>query len=183
LDKAIITVLLIISGVVCVTVMFNGILPAISRGSDSVASMAAQVDDRIKSQVGIVQAVSEYDPNDVVDHWNDVNANGKFDIFAWVKNVGDSRILGYENCDVFFGTEGNFERIPNATFVTGEPKPYPYWQGTVEDTSIDWGRGQTLKITISYADTFALSGVTTGTTYRVKVILPNGISDEIYLSL
>jgi len=180
LDKAIITVLLIIAGVVCVTFMFNGIFPAINRGSDAVVSMAAQVDDRIKSQVSIVHSTSEYDPNDAVDHWNDVNSNGTFDIFAWVKNVGDSRILAVERCDVFFGAEGNFQRISHEDYAGGLK---PYWQDTLQDSASEWGRGKTLKITIRYANNFVESGLSAGTTYLVKLIIPNGISDEIYFSL
>ena len=181
MDKAIITVLLIVAGVTCVVVMFNGIFPAITRGSDAVVSMASQVDDRIKSQVSIVHAVSEYDPNDAVDYWNDINSNGDFDIFAWVKNVGDSRILAVEKCDIFFGKEGDFQRISHDDYV--DPGVFPYWQDTLEDSAGEWGRGKTLKINIVYADTFAASGMTAGTTYLVKVIIPNGISDEIYFSL
>ena len=113
MDKAIITVLLIIAGVVCVAFMFNAIYPAINRGSDAVVSMASVVDDRIKSRVDIVHAVSEYDPNNGPSFWNDTNSNSSFDIFAWVKNVGSSRILGVERCDVFFGEEGDFHRIPH----------------------------------------------------------------------
>ncbi|MDD5093381.1 MAG: hypothetical protein PHV74_03240 [Dehalococcoidia bacterium] len=179
MDKAIITVLLIIAGVVCVTVMFNGIFPAITKGSDAVVSMASQVDDRIKSQVSIVHAVSEYDP-DSPGEWNDVNGNGSFDVFAWVKNVGDSRILAVNGCDVFFGAEGNFQRISHDDYVSSG---FPYWQDTIEDTATEWGRGETLKITIVFADSFASSGMAAGTTYLMKVIIPNGISDEIYFSL
>lgn len=185
MDKAIITVLLIIAGVVCVAFMFNGIYPAITRGSDAVVSMASQVDDRIKSQVNIIHAVTEYDPNDVPpqgDYWNDTQPNSTFDIIAWVKNVGTSRILGVERCDVFFGEEGNFQRIPHSDYA-GEPPQEPYWEDTIEDNSTDWGPAKTMKITIRYADDFTSSGLATGTTYLVKIIIPNGITDEIYFSL
>ena len=51
MDKAIITMMLIIAGIVCVSVMFNSIYPALNRGSDAVVSMASVVDDRIKSLI------------------------------------------------------------------------------------------------------------------------------------
>ena len=180
MDKAIITVLLIIAGVVCVAFMFNGIYPAINRGSDAVVSMAAQVDERLKTQISIIHAVSEYDPNDAVDHWNDINSNGTFDIFAWVKNVGSSRILAVKKSDIFFGEEGNFRRITHQDYAGGAK---PYWQDTLEDNATEWGPGKTLKVTICYADDFDSSGLSAGTTYLIKVIIPNGISDEIYFSL
>lgn len=180
MDKAIITVLLIIAGVVCVAFMFNSIYPAVNRGSDAVVTMASQVNDRIQSNVSIVHVVTEYDPNDEVDHWNDVNSNGTFDIIAWAKNVGTSRIIGVEQCDVFFGEEGNFQRIPHQDYAGGSK---PYWQDTLEDSADDWSPGKTMKLTVVYADSFAASGLATNTTYRFKLIIPNGICDEIYFSL
>lgn len=180
MDKAITTLLLIVAGVVCVAFIFNGVYPAITKGSSAVAGMATTVNERIKSRISIIHAVSEYDPNDSVDYWNDVNANNKFDIFAWVKNVGKSRILAPENCDVFFGKEGNFRRIPYVDYAGGS---LPYWEYTIEDNGGEWGPARTLKITVVYADDFNSSGLETGVTYLIKVIIPNGISDEIYFSL
>ena len=179
MDKAIITVLLIIAGVACVAFIFNSVYPAITRGSDAVVSMADRIDDRIRSQVNIIHAVSEYDPN-APGNWTDINTNGDFDIFAWVKNVGTTRILTPRRSDVFFGREGSFQRIPHDDFV--DPGVWPYWQYVVEDTGGEWVSARTLKITIVYADDWATSGLSPGVAYRVKIILPNGISDEIYFS-
>lgn len=180
MEKAIITVLLIVAGVVCVAVMFNGIFPAINSGSDAVVSMASKVDDRIQSQVDIIHATSEYNPDDTVNHWNDINGNGTFDILAWVKNVGSTRILGVDESDVFFGEDGDFQRVPYVDYANGVK---PYWEYTLEDGATQWGPGDTLALTIVYADDFNSSGLTAGTTYLLKMIIPNGISDEIYFSL
>ena len=179
MDKAIITVLLIIAGVVCVAFMFNAIYPAINRGSDAVVSMSAVVDDRIKSRVEIVHAVSEYDPNNGPSFWNDTNSNSTFDIFAWVKNVGTSRILGVERSDIFFGEEGDFVRVPHEDYASGVK---PYWQDSLEDSADEWGPGKTMKVTIVHSGSYGGSGLSTDTTYRVKLIIPNGITDEVYLS-
>ncbi len=182
MDKAIITMLLVIAGVVCVSFMFNSIYPAINRGSDAVVSMASVVDDRIKSQVNIIHAASEYDPNDGADHWNDINSNGHFDIFVWVKNVGTSRIMVPENSDIFFGEEGDFQRVPHDDYDSGAP----YWQYTIEDSAEDWTRSETLKMNLVYTESisnFTETGLSTSTTYLVKMIIPNGIADEIYFSL
>lgn len=185
MDKAIITVLLIIAGVVCVAVMFNGIFPAITRGSDAVVSMASKVDDRLQSQVNMIYAVSEYDSDEALD-WRDANSNGTFDLLAWVKNVGSTRILGLERCDIFFGEEGDFRRIPYTDYAGGTP---PYWEYSIEDSASEWGPAKTLKVTIRYAtlddqtDNFSLTGLSSNTTYLFKLIIPNGITDEIYFSL
>ncbi|MCL0093923.1 hypothetical protein M1O53_02960 [Dehalococcoidia bacterium] len=178
MDKAIITVLLIIAGVASVAFIFNSVYPAITRGSDAVVSMADRMDDRIRSQVNVIHAVSEYDPN-APGNWTDINTNTDFDIFAWVKNVGTTRILTPRRSDVFFGREGSFQRIPHVDYAGGVK---PFWQYVVEDTGGEWVSARTLKITIVYADDWATSGLSTGVTYLVKMILPNGISDEIYFS-
>ncbi|MBK9613759.1 hypothetical protein [Candidatus Amarobacter glycogenicus] len=34
--------------------------------------------------------------------WQDTNGDGDFDVFAWVKNVGETRIVALEQTDVFF---------------------------------------------------------------------------------
>ncbi len=179
MDKAIITVLLIIAGVTCVAVLFGSVYPAITRGSDAVVSMSAQAGDRIKSHVSIVHVVSEYDPNDGVDSWNDMNSSGTFDIYVWAKNVGTSRILGVEGCDVFFGEEGDFKRITHEDFA-GAVKPF--WQDTLEDSATEWGPGTTMKLTVVYSDNYAGSGLSADTTHLLKLIIPNGISDEVYFS-
>jgi archaeal flagellar protein FlaG len=178
-DKAIITVLLIIAGVVCVSFMFNAIYPAINRGSDAVVSMTSVVDDRIKTQVDVIHTVSEYDPNNGPSFWNDTNSNSTFDIFAWVKNVGTSRILGVEQSDIFFGTAGDFERIPHEDYAAGVK---PYWQDSLEDSTTEWGPGKTMKVTIVHSGSYGGSGLSDNTTYLVKLIIPNGISDETYVS-
>jgi len=182
-DKAIITMMLVIAGVVCVSFMFNSLYPAINRSSDAVVSMSAAVDDRIKSQVDIIHAVSEYDSKDTGDYWNDMNSNSHFDIFAWVKNVGTSRILAPEKSDIFFGEEGDFQRIPYVDHAGGSA---PYWEYTVEDNADEWSKSKTIKINIVYTKSisnFGDTGLSTSTTYRIKTIIPNGITDEIYFSL
>lgn len=177
MDKAIITVLLLIGGVVLVAYMINGLFPVVNRGNDAVVSMSDIIDDRIKSNVSIIHAVSEYDASQP-GTWRDLNSNGWFDIIAWVKNVGSSRVLGIEECDVFFGTEGNFQRYSHSTYASGTPN----WVYSLEDSASDWSPGKTNKITLRYALTYVASGLSTNTTYKLKLIIPNGISDELCFS-
>ena len=178
MDKAIITVLLIIAGIVCVAFIFNSVYPAITRGAGAVVSMADSMDDRIRSQVNIIHAVSEFDPK-AVGNWRDTNNNMAFDIFAWAKNVGTTCILAPRRSDVFFGRVGGFRRIPHVDHAGGVR---PFWQYTIEDGGTEWGLATTLKVTIVYADNWIASGLLTGVIYQVKIILPNGISNEIHFS-
>lgn len=148
-----VTILLITAGVVCCGVVFNAVYPAIGRSSGAMVTMASKIDDRIKSQIKIVQ---------VADQGNEV--------FIWVKNVGATRIGSIEQSDIFFGKEGNFSRI--AYGETGSSKPY--WDYIIENDT-EWVPTATLKVTIH------LEAAPSGA-YFLKVTIPNGISDEYQFS-
>ncbi|MDP6514408.1 MAG: hypothetical protein QF878_14590, partial [SAR202 cluster bacterium] len=105
--------------------------------------------------------------------FDDTNGNGKFDIFMWVKNVGETRIQSVDQTDLFLGKTGNFTRIPHETEV--ESDVYPRWNYTLENDT-EWGPKATIKILVTYDST-----QTTGN-YDSKVIIPNGISDEYFFS-
>ncbi len=111
---------------------------------------AGRIDDRIKSQIEIVQ---------VADDGNEV--------FVWVKNVGATRIGPVEQSDVFFGKEGNFSRITYSE--AGSPEPC--WNYIIENDT-EWAPTATLKVTIHLAE-----APPSGTCF-VKIVIPNGISDE-----
>ena len=97
MDKTITTVLLIIAGVVCSIFLFNSVYPMINRSSAAMVSMTDKINDRMQSQIDIVQAVGTASRNTV---------------YIWVKNVGTSRIDAIEQSDIFLGPQGNFVRIP-----------------------------------------------------------------------
>ena len=149
MDKVIVTVLLIIAGVVCTMVIVNAVYPMITRSSGAIIDTANKIEDRIKSQVEIIGTAD--DDNDV---------------YVWIKNVGASSIGSIDQCDVFFGPEGNFERIPFGD--AGADKPY--WNYIIENNS-KWTPTATVKITIY------LNSAPSGN-YFIKVVIPNGIADE-----
>lgn len=149
-----VTVLLIITGVVCTLAVFNAVYPAIGSASGAMVSITGRINDRIKSQMEIVQ----------------VSCEGT-DVLVWVKNVGSTRIGGIENSDVFFGQEGNFSRIP---YDQEDGSPKPCWDYKIENDS-EWGPTATLKITIYLSQ--APSGA-----HFVKVVAPNGVLDEYQFS-
>jgi len=155
LDKAITTAFMVIASVVCAVLVFNAVYPAIIRSSDAMISMKTRIDERLKGQIEIIHATGN-------------GSNG----FVWVKNVGSLRIAAVESCDIFFGPEGNFSRIPHQDEAEGNP----YWTYDVEGDSSEWTPTATLKITVHYGS--VLSG-----RYFVKVISPNGVSDEYYFSV
>ncbi len=157
MDKAITTALLIIAGVVCVIFVFNSVYPMINRSSQAMTSMAETVDERMKSRISIVHAANSAD---------------RTDVYLWVKNVGDQRILSIEESDLFFGPEDDFDRIPYKDDAVG----YPSWNYTIQN-DVEWLTSATLKITIHY-DEDPGTGM-----FFAKFIIPNGISDDYYFSM
>ena len=155
MDKVITTALLIIAGVVVTVMLYNVVYPAVIRSGDALVGRQRRIDDRLSSQIEIIHATGR------------VNTNLAY---GWVKNIGSSRIVAIERCDVFFGPEGNFSRIP----YDDDPSCSPCWTSkVVNDTK--WEPMATLGITIT-------SSSLQNELYFVKVILPNGISDDYYFT-
>ena len=124
MDKIIVTLLLIIAGVVCSIVVINAAYPAITGSSGAIADAASKIDDRIRSQVEVIEI-----------------AHQDSDVYVWVKNVGSSRIGSIESSDIFFGLQGNFSRITHGGSTA------PYWDYSIENDT-KWGPTATVKITI-----------------------------------
>jgi flagellar protein FlaG len=157
-DKAVTTALLIIAGVVCMIFVFNSVYPMVNRSSQAMVSMAEQVDERMKTRINIVHAA---------------NSANRTSVYLWAKNIGQQRIVAIEDCDLFFGQEGNFQRIPYSGNVSGI---YPRWDYNLENDN-EWKTSATLKLTITFSSDPGAG------TYFAKFILPNGIYDEYYFSM
>ena len=170
MEKSIITAFMIVAAIICTMIMFKAIYPAIVRSSGAVVSAEKRVSRRMKSQIEIIHAAGELDADGT---WQDVNGDGHFSTFLWVKNVGELRISGIDSCDLFFGPEGNFVRIPFEDEAGGS---YPYWTWEIENGT-RWDPTCTLKI-ITHADSTLSSG-----RYFVKFNTPNGVVDELYFGM
>lgn len=151
MDKTIVTALLVVAGVISAVLVFNAIYPAIAQGSDAMTSMGHRIDERMQTQIQVVEA-----------------AKLNNSVMIWIKNVGTARILAPESSDLFFGPQGNFSRIP---YGTGTPS----WTFAIENDTL-WNPSATLRVTIIY------SSPPPSGTYYVKMVLPNGISDDYFVS-
>jgi archaellum component FlaG (FlaF/FlaG flagellin family) len=149
MDKVMVTILLVIAGVVCSMVVVNAMFPLINRSSGAIIDTVGKIDDRIKSNIEIIEVADE-----------------SSDVHVWVKNIGASKITAIDQSDIFFGPDGNFERIPYGSAGSSEP----YWDYTLENDT-KWMPTATVKITIHLES--PPSGV-----YFLKVVIHNGISDE-----
>jgi archaellum component FlaG (FlaF/FlaG flagellin family) len=143
---------MIIGGVICSLAIFNGLYPVISESSGTIASVSDKVNDRIMSDIEIIQAGSS-----------------GATITAWVKNVGTTQISTIENSDILFGAQGNIARI---SFGDGGSSP-PYWEYQIEGDDTGWEPTGTIKLTIH------LESIPSSGTYMLKIVIPNGIYDDI----
>lgn len=134
--------------------IFNGLYPAITQSSSAITNAASKVSDRIESRIEIIQVTD----NSTV-------------VYLWVKNVGTSRIDVISRSDIFFGPEDDFGRI---TYGGGTP---PYWDYQIEGGHSQWQQAVTVKVTLN-----PVSALTSGN-YIVKMVIPNGISDQTIFSV
>jgi hypothetical protein len=148
-----------VAAVVAIMAIVSSVMPALSRANGSMVMTSDAISDRMSSQVEIIHATG-------------VDAATQAD--TWVKNVGASRIGPLDRTDVFFGPEDGFDRIPYG----GPSCTAPCWDYVLEGGATEWGPTATLHVII-YLD----YSITTGTTYFVKVVVPNGISDAKFFSV
>lgn len=156
MDKTITTALLIIAGIICSIFLFNSVYPMISRSSSAMTNMTEKINDRMQSQIEVIQATGS--TNSAV-------------VFIWAKNIGTAQVNAIEQSDLFLGPEGNADRI---TYGSGEP--LPHWTYSVENGT-DWSTGTTLKITVTFTENLSPGR------YTLKFVIPNGIQAEYYFSL
>jgi flagellar protein FlaG len=151
--------LLTIAAIVAIMAIVNSVMPALSRANNSMVMTGDAINDRISSQIDIIHATG-------------VDTATQAD--TWVKNVGASRIGPIDYSDVFFGPENDFIRVPYG----GPSCAAPCWEYALEGGATEWEPTATLHITVHLDYSLAA-----GTTYFVKVVAPNGISDAKFFSV
>jgi len=172
MDKVLATILLVVASVVCVVLVINAVYPAITSSSGALSSISASMNERIKTQVKIINATGELDKN---GNWQDTNSDGDFDVLVWMKNIGTVPVDDIGRCDVFLsGNDTIWTWIPYVDYAAGS---YPRWSYVLGGNSTEWGIATTLMIEIHYS-----SSLSSGQ-YNVKIMVPNGVSDEYDFSM
>ena len=151
--------MLTIAAIVAIVAVVNAVLPSVSRTSGALISASSSVEDRIASQIEIVHATGQ---------------NGNPNANVWVKNTGAATVDPITRVDVFFGPEGNFQRI---AYAATSSCTAPCWYATIENAST-WEPTATLHITVKYTANLA-----TGATYYLKIVTPNGIADSKFFTV
>lgn len=158
MEKAIATVMLTVAGIAAIAAVINAMMPAIARTSSAIIATSDSVDGRIATQLEIVHASG---------------MEGAFTVDAWAKNVGSRRIAPIARVDVFFGPPDAFVRVPQGPAGCEAP----CWSFTlVNDT--EWNPTATLHISLNLD-----APLLAGTTYYLKVVAPNGVSDARFFTV
>ncbi len=145
---------MIIGGVISSLAVFNGFYPAITTSTNAISNTSVKVSDRIESRIEIIQ----------------VGNNGN-DILIWVKNIGTSEVVAVDYTDVFFGPTDDFYRVSYNSGVA------PWWEYELEGGKSRWTTSVTAKLTLHPAEALSAG------TYLIKVVLPNGIYDELFYTV
>jgi hypothetical protein len=158
MEKAICTIIITVASIAAILTVINALMPAISRTNSSIVSAADSVDSRISTQIDIIHATG---------------ANGSPAVDAWAKNIGGISIEPLDHIDVFFGPSDSFVRIPYGTSGCASP----CWSYALENDTV-WNPTATIHIVLN-----AASNLSTGITYYLKVVAPNGISDARFFTV
>ena len=169
--------LLTIAGVIAAVAVMNAVYPAVTRSSSAVASASSTVDERIRTNISVVQSVGELNSSSA---WVDTNVNTLFDFYVWSKNVGDIRIPAVNEVDIFFGRPGGIVRVPHVDDAGGT---YPQWSYTFEGGATEWSIASTVKFDIKFNDGCPSTCIQPTGTYFIRIITPNGVAAESYFSM
>jgi len=143
--------MLVIGGILASFALFNNVYPAVQRSGAAISTASDAINAQMVSDIKIIQ----------------VNEN-QATVDAWVKNTGTAQIDSAKDCDVFLGTEGDVSMIPFGTTDSS----LPYWNYQIEGTDNQWMPSDTNDIIIHLASSL-LPNI-----YYLKIVTPNGISDE-----
>lgn len=133
-------------------------MPAISRASNSIVMSSDAAEGRIATQIEVIHATG---------------TDGSATVTAWAKNTGAATVAPLSRVDVFFGPEGDFVRLPQGDSNCTAP----CWYYSLENDTA-WNPTATLRINIVWDANLAA-----GTTYYIKVVAPNGISDARFFTV
>ncbi len=153
MDKAIITVLLIIGGITTTLAIITGIMPAVNQGQSAIANAANKASERIESRIQVIQA----------------SASGN-EVHAWIKNTGTTTIRDIEHSDVFLSSNDSYAFIPPGGAAA------PYWSYTLLGGASEWRPAETIAVTI------VLPAAITPGTYSFKMVASSGITGETTFS-
>jgi len=160
--ESISSAILTIASVICAFAFVSAVYPSVISAGDPIMSRTDNMRDQIMTDIEILHETT--------------GAEGA-EIHVWVKNVGCRRISSgmIPESDLFFGEEGNFERIP----YSEDGNLTPGWSYLIEQNKDgDWDKGETLRIKIKPENS-----PVSGEKYFIKFSTYNGVSEEAYFTV
>ena len=152
--------MLTIAAIVAIVAVANAVLPSVGRTSGALISASGVVQDRIASQIEIVHATGQ---------------NGNPDATVWAKNIGATTVDPLEPRRRVLRARRQLpahparrRRLRRALLGVHARERHTTWEPTS---------------TLRDHDPQRRPNLTTGTTYYVKVVTPNGISDSKFFTV
>lgn len=152
------TAIFLITAIVAAAILVNAFFPVIYSATSTFTESSHSTDERLRTDVKIVNAYAESDG----------------DAKVWIKNVGSLRIADTDisSSDVYFGIPGGFEYM---VYTEGTPSSGNWTYDIREESTTSneyWDSGETLEITLATAS----STFSTGDYAYFQFVLPNGVS-------
>jgi flagellar protein FlaG len=155
-----VSALFIITAVVAAGVLINAVYPVVWSTASTFSSSAHDTDTRMRTDFKVVNTYAE-----------STHGNGT----VWMKNIGTSNVGSTEiqSGDVFFGPQGNFNRM--TLWSSGGWTP-GMWKYTLFDDNGNafWDTGETLEITAGSVNTFS-----SGEYVTFQFVLSNGVYRQV----
>jgi flagellar protein FlaG len=145
-SETIVTAIFLIAAVVAAGILTSQIFPAITTMSGSVSSSTHAADQKLRTDIAIVNTY----------------ANNSGYAQVWVKNIGSSQISGPDlnMSTIFIGTPNGFKTVPRDDLLSADG-----WTSEIlDDKNSYWDPMETLHLTIR-SDTIPGSG--SGTYFQI----------------
>ncbi|MCQ1537927.1 flagellin [Methanocalculus taiwanensis] len=164
-SETFVTAIFLITAIIAAGVLVNAVFPSIYRASETFVSSSQEMDDRMRTDVAIVNTVMNED-DDIA--------------YIWIKNTGVNPIGEglIPRFDIYLGKTGEIRRMEYEG--EGDNPSQGMWKYHLyDDNSNDlWDRGETLEIVAQSS-----ISVSEGDRITFQIVLPNGVRRNIDFSV
>lgn len=168
-SETFVTAIFLITAIIAAGVLVNAIFPSIYRASETFVAGSHEMDERMRTDVMIVNTVSQSGADPIAR--------------IWIKNTGVNPIQEalFKQFDIYLGKTGEFKRLSYED-PDGDPPSDPadplHWTYKLYDNNNNnlWDRGETLEIIAKGPP------VASGDRIFFQIVLPTGVRRNIDFS-
>ncbi|GAA5262610.1 flagellin [Methanocalculus sp.] len=160
-SETFVTAIFLITAIIAAGVLVNAVFPSIYMASETFVSSSHEMDDRLRTDIAIVNTVINEDDNIA---------------YVWIKNtgvnpIGDSLISRF---DIYLGKTGQIRRMEYDA-AAGKTPTAGRWNFELYDDNSNglWDRGETLEIVANSGS------VAEGDRMTFQIVLTNGVRRNI----